>query len=122
MTAQAGDLASIQPCVTLWSGTLPITKLVFEDVRDIEKQTVSLSSSSSAILRDEVKYVHSDADLLAMEKTARGKKDIVLGYVSSLGTQGMEDIIDIERLCCRKREKRCVEVRDDGSLEIIETY
>ncbi|XP_042261401.1 thioredoxin domain-containing protein 16 isoform X1 [Thunnus maccoyii] len=40
-----------------------------------------------AILRDEVKYVHSDADLLAMEKTARGKKDIVLGYVSSLGTQ-----------------------------------
>ncbi|XP_069568838.1 thioredoxin domain-containing protein 16 isoform X1 [Brachyistius frenatus] len=40
-----------------------------------------------AILRDEVKYVHTDADLLAMEKAARGKKDIVLAYVSSLGTQ-----------------------------------
>uniref|UniRef100_UPI0037E7B100 thioredoxin domain-containing protein 16 n=1 Tax=Semicossyphus pulcher TaxID=241346 RepID=UPI0037E7B100 len=40
-----------------------------------------------AILRDEVKYVHTDADLLAMEKAARGKKDLVLGYVRSLGTQ-----------------------------------
>ncbi|KAM9327633.1 thioredoxin domain-containing protein 16 [Pholidichthys leucotaenia] len=40
-----------------------------------------------AILRDEVKYVHTDADLLAMEKAARGRKDIVLGYVLSLGTQ-----------------------------------
>ncbi|XP_072230097.1 thioredoxin domain-containing protein 16 [Leuresthes tenuis] len=39
-----------------------------------------------AILREEVKYVHTDADLLAMEKAARGKKDIVLGYVRSLGT------------------------------------
>lgn len=45
--------------------------------------------SSSAILREEVKYVHTDTDLLAMEKAARGKKDIVLGYVHSLGTQGM---------------------------------
>lgn len=44
----------------------------------------------SAILRDEVKYVHSDADLLAMEKTARGRTDMVLGYVSSLGTPGTE--------------------------------
>uniref|UniRef100_A0A4W6DZL2 Thioredoxin domain containing 16 n=1 Tax=Lates calcarifer TaxID=8187 RepID=A0A4W6DZL2_LATCA len=41
----------------------------------------------SAILREEVKYVHTDSDLLAMEKAARGQKDIVLGYVSSLGTQ-----------------------------------
>ncbi|KAM6893500.1 thioredoxin domain-containing protein 16 [Xenentodon cancila] len=40
-----------------------------------------------AILRDEVKYVHTDADLLAMEKAARGRKDIVLGFVRSLGTQ-----------------------------------
>ncbi|XP_028256723.1 thioredoxin domain-containing protein 16 isoform X2 [Parambassis ranga] len=40
-----------------------------------------------AILRDEVKYVHTDADLLAMEKAARRKKDMVLGYVRSLGTQ-----------------------------------
>ncbi|KAM9836084.1 thioredoxin domain-containing protein 16 [Aulostomus maculatus] len=47
-----------------------------------------------AILRDEVKYVHSDADLLAMEKTARGKKDIVLGYVSSLGTQEHRSIME----------------------------
>ncbi|KAF3857385.1 hypothetical protein F7725_009244 [Dissostichus mawsoni] len=35
----------------------------------------------------DVKYVHTDTDLLAMEKAARGKKDIVLGYVRSLGTQ-----------------------------------
>ncbi|XP_027147452.1 thioredoxin domain-containing protein 16 isoform X1 [Larimichthys crocea] len=40
-----------------------------------------------AILREEIRYVHTDADLLAMEKAARGKKDIVLGYVRSLGTQ-----------------------------------
>ncbi|XP_074482871.1 thioredoxin domain-containing protein 16 [Sebastes fasciatus] len=40
-----------------------------------------------AILREEVKYVHTDTDLLAMEKAAKGKKDIVLGYVRSLGTQ-----------------------------------
>ncbi|XP_049918948.1 thioredoxin domain-containing protein 16 isoform X2 [Epinephelus moara] len=40
-----------------------------------------------AILREEVKYVHTDTDLLAMEKAVRGKKDIVLGYVRSLGTQ-----------------------------------
>lgn len=53
-------------------------------------ELLSLSFSFSAILREEVKYVHTDADLLAMEKTARGKKDIVLGYVRSLGTQGVE--------------------------------
>lgn len=35
-------------------------------------------------------YVHTDSDLLAMEKAARGKTDIVLGYVSSLGTQGIK--------------------------------
>ncbi|XP_042369210.1 thioredoxin domain-containing protein 16 [Plectropomus leopardus] len=40
-----------------------------------------------AILREEVKYVHTDTDLLAMEKAVRGNKDIVLGYVRSLGTQ-----------------------------------
>ncbi|XP_034533835.1 thioredoxin domain-containing protein 16 isoform X2 [Notolabrus celidotus] len=40
-----------------------------------------------AILREEVKYVHTDADLLAMEKASRGKKDLVLGFVRSLGTQ-----------------------------------
>ncbi len=53
-------------------------------------KTELLSFSSSAILREEVKYVHTDTDLLAMEKAARGKKDIVLGYVRSLGTQGTE--------------------------------
>ncbi|XP_047432417.1 thioredoxin domain-containing protein 16 [Mugil cephalus] len=47
-----------------------------------------------AILRDEVKYVHTDADLLAMEKAARGKKDIVLGYVSSLGTQDHRSMME----------------------------
>lgn len=50
----------------------------------------SLSLSTSAILREEVMYVHTDSDLLAMEKAARGKTDIVLGYVSSLGTQGIK--------------------------------
>lgn len=43
----------------------------------------------SAILREEVKYVHTGSDLMIMEKTARGKKDIVLGYVLGLGTPGM---------------------------------
>lgn len=47
--------------------------------------------SHSAILGDEVRYVHTDADLLAMEKAAKGKKDMVLSYVRSLGTQG-EDL------------------------------
>lgn len=35
-----------------------------------------------------MKYVHTETDLLIMEKGAKGKKDIVLGYVRSLGTQG----------------------------------
>ncbi|XP_005948277.1 thioredoxin domain-containing protein 16 isoform X1 [Haplochromis burtoni] len=47
-----------------------------------------------AILRDEIKYVHTDADLLTMEKAARGKKDIVLGYVCSLGTQEHRSIME----------------------------
>lgn len=47
-----------------------------------------------AILRDEVRYVHTDADLLAMEKTAKGKKNIVLGYVSSLGTEEHRSIME----------------------------
>ncbi|KAJ0062298.1 hypothetical protein NL108_007510 [Boleophthalmus pectinirostris] len=47
-----------------------------------------------AILRDEVRYVHTDTDLLAMEKSVKGKKDIVLGYVSSLGTQEHRSIME----------------------------
>ncbi|XP_028998135.1 thioredoxin domain-containing protein 16 isoform X2 [Betta splendens] len=47
-----------------------------------------------AILREEVKYVHTDTDLMAMEKAARGKKDIVLGYVHSLGTQEHRSIME----------------------------
>lgn len=35
-----------------------------------------------------MKYVHTDTDLMIMEKGAKGKKNIVLGYVLSLGTQG----------------------------------
>lgn len=46
----------------------------------------------SAILREEVKYVHTDTDLMIMEKAARGKKNIVLGYVLSLGTQGRKRV------------------------------
>lgn len=62
------------------------------------KQSFCHSYSSSAILREEVKYVHTDADLLAMEKAARGQKDIVLGHVRSLGTQGMnkEEKMDLK--------------------------
>lgn len=44
----------------------------------------------SAILREEVKYVHTDRELMIMEKTARGKKDIVLGYIIRLGTPGIK--------------------------------
>ncbi|XP_061693151.1 thioredoxin domain-containing protein 16 isoform X2 [Syngnathoides biaculeatus] len=47
-----------------------------------------------AILRDEVKYVHSDADLFVMEKSLRGKKDIVLAYVTSLGTQEHRSVME----------------------------
>lgn len=52
--------------------------------------TAFVPLSSSAILREEVKYVHTDTDLMIMEKAARGRQDIVLGYVLSLGTRGME--------------------------------
>ncbi|KAM8873462.1 thioredoxin domain-containing protein 16 isoform 1-T1 [Synchiropus picturatus] len=47
-----------------------------------------------AILRDEVQYVHTDADLLALEKRARGKMDLVLGHVSSLGTQEHRSLME----------------------------
>ncbi|XP_061128390.1 thioredoxin domain-containing protein 16 isoform X1 [Syngnathus typhle] len=47
-----------------------------------------------AILRDEVKYVHSDADLSVMEKSVKGKKDIVLSYVNSLGTQEHRSVME----------------------------
>ncbi|XP_056286944.1 thioredoxin domain-containing protein 16 isoform X2 [Pseudoliparis swirei] len=40
-----------------------------------------------AILREEIKYIHTESDLLALENAARGKKDVALGYVSSLGSQ-----------------------------------
>ncbi|XP_075950732.1 thioredoxin domain-containing protein 16 isoform X1 [Anarhichas minor] len=48
-----------------------------------------------AILREEIKYVHTETDLLAMEKAARGKKDIALGYVSSLGTQEHRSMMEM---------------------------
>uniref|UniRef100_A0A1A8JD98 Thioredoxin domain containing 16 n=3 Tax=Nothobranchius kuhntae TaxID=321403 RepID=A0A1A8JD98_NOTKU len=47
-----------------------------------------------AILREEVKYVHTDADLLSMERAARGKRDIVLGYVRSLGTREHRSLME----------------------------
>ncbi|XP_068612412.1 thioredoxin domain-containing protein 16 [Brachionichthys hirsutus] len=47
-----------------------------------------------AILREEVKYVHTDTDLLIVEKAARGGKDIVLGYVSSLGTREHRSLME----------------------------
>lgn len=57
-------------------------------------------------MREEVKYVHTDTDLMIMEKAARGKKDIVLGYVLSLGTQGMEknDRMDVKRQDMLRKE------------------
>ncbi|XP_014909298.1 thioredoxin domain-containing protein 16 isoform X1 [Poecilia latipinna] len=47
-----------------------------------------------AILRDEVKYVHTDADLQTLEEAAKGKRDIVLGYVRSLGTQEHRSLME----------------------------
>lgn len=64
-----------------------------------------VSFPPSTILREEVKYVHTDADLLAMEKAARGHKDIVLGYVSSLGTQGTNR--GGGRMILRKESNKC---------------
>ncbi|XP_058509542.1 thioredoxin domain-containing protein 16 isoform X1 [Solea solea] len=48
-----------------------------------------------AILREEVRYVHTDADLVAMEKAARGQKDLVLGYVQSLGTHEHRSMMEM---------------------------
>uniref|UniRef100_A0A3Q3VSV8 Uncharacterized protein n=1 Tax=Mola mola TaxID=94237 RepID=A0A3Q3VSV8_MOLML len=47
-----------------------------------------------AILREEVKYVHTDTDLMIMEKAARGRQDIVLGYVLSLGTREHRSLME----------------------------
>ncbi|XP_071782536.2 thioredoxin domain-containing protein 16 [Centroberyx gerrardi] len=47
-----------------------------------------------AILFDEVRYVQSDADLQALERTARGKTDMVLGYVQMLGTQEHRSLME----------------------------
>uniref|UniRef100_A0A3P8TK29 Thioredoxin domain containing 16 n=1 Tax=Amphiprion percula TaxID=161767 RepID=A0A3P8TK29_AMPPE len=75
--------------VFLWA-LLTLTKIS----NKTSLKTGSVSFHFSAILRDEVKYVHTDADLLAMEKAARWKKDIVLGYVQSLGTQEHRSIME----------------------------
>jgi len=68
---------------------------------------IYIGLSSSAILREEIKYIHTESDLLALENAARGKKDVALGYVSSLGSQGMET---------RGRTGRRQSVRDGGDL------
>lgn len=49
------------------------------------------------MLREEVKYVHTDTDLMIMERAARGERDIVLGFVLSLGTQGMDEVTHTQR-------------------------
>uniref|UniRef100_A0A3Q3FJ86 Thioredoxin domain containing 16 n=1 Tax=Labrus bergylta TaxID=56723 RepID=A0A3Q3FJ86_9LABR len=67
--------------------SVPVSSLKIYLTLCLKLSSLSSPSTSSAILREEVKYVHTDADLLAMEKAARGKKDLVLGYVRSLGTQ-----------------------------------
>lgn len=41
------------------------------------------------ILRDEIKYVQMDGELMMKEKAAIGRKDIVVGYVHSPGSPGM---------------------------------
>lgn len=61
----------------------------------------------SAILREEVKYVHTGSDLMILEKTARGKKNIVLGYLLSLGTAGVLKRIE----CCGKAMCHCAHVK-----------
>ncbi|KAK2856789.1 hypothetical protein Q5P01_005524 [Channa striata] len=70
--------------VFLFRGGKELLGLDLDTVFDVNS---IVSEALFAILREEVKYVHTDSDLLAMEKAARGKKDIVLGYVPSLGTQ-----------------------------------
>ncbi|KAF3706348.1 Thioredoxin domain-containing protein 16 Precursor [Channa argus] len=70
--------------VFLFRGGKELLGLDLDTVFDVNS---IVSEVLFAILRDEVKYVHTDTDLLAMEKAARGKKDIVLGYVPSLGTE-----------------------------------
>ncbi|XP_054620798.1 thioredoxin domain-containing protein 16 isoform X2 [Dunckerocampus dactyliophorus] len=68
----------------LFGGGKELAALDLDTVFDVNS---IVSEVLFAILRDEMKYVHSGADLLAMEKSCRGKKDMVLAYVSSLGTQ-----------------------------------
>ncbi|CAG6016151.1 unnamed protein product [Menidia menidia] len=47
-----------------------------------------------AILREEVRYVHTEADLLVLEKASRGGRDLVLGYVRSLGTREHRSLME----------------------------
>lgn len=43
---------------------------------------------SSTVLFDEVRYVHTVAELLAVERAAKGRLDVVLGHVQLLGLPG----------------------------------
>uniref|UniRef100_A0A3B4BH97 Thioredoxin domain containing 16 n=1 Tax=Periophthalmus magnuspinnatus TaxID=409849 RepID=A0A3B4BH97_9GOBI len=77
----------------LYSGKMMF--MYFErEGNNLTKQNSFSLGCSSAILRDEVRYVHTDADLSAMEKSVKGKKDIVLCYVSSLGTREHRSIME----------------------------
>lgn len=44
--------------------------------------------SLSTVLFDEVRYVHTVAELQSVERAAKGKADIVLGHVQVLGLPG----------------------------------
>ncbi|KAM4537639.1 thioredoxin domain-containing protein 16 isoform 1-T2 [Fundulus diaphanus] len=76
--------AKQQHAAFLFRGGREFTSFSLDTVFDVNSIVAEVLF---AILGDEVKYVHTDADLLAMEKAAKGKKDIVLSYVRSLGTE-----------------------------------
>ncbi|KAF7664167.1 hypothetical protein LDENG_00187100 [Lucifuga dentata] len=64
------------------------------DVDTVFDVNAIVSHALFAILFDEVRYVQSDADLQALERTARGKMDMVLGYVHMLGTQEHRSLME----------------------------
>ncbi|KAM3849222.1 thioredoxin domain-containing protein 16 [Diretmus argenteus] len=64
------------------------------DVGTVFDVNAIVSHTLFAILFEEVRYVQSDADLQALERTARGKTDMVLGYVQMLGTQEHRSLME----------------------------
>ncbi|XP_076008640.1 thioredoxin domain-containing protein 16 [Genypterus blacodes] len=70
-----------------------------EVLKRFELDTVSdvdaiVSHVLFTILFDEVRYVQSDAELQALERTASGKTNMVLGYVKTLGTKEHRSLME----------------------------